>query len=120
MLPLLNLLSHTLHLSVIVFSIVGWAFPETRALHLVVCGLTLCSWFILGPLIGKPGFCFLTGLQHWLWRERGEPNDENYMCFLYRRLTKRAPTERDVKRIDLTTQLVLYAGTILSVVLISI
>ena len=78
----------------------------------------LFSWFILGPLIGKPGYCFLTGMQHWLWRQSGEPNEENYMCFLYKRVTRRTPTEQETKRIDLGTQAVLHVSTLLSLVLI--
>ena len=118
MLLLFNVLSHCLHLSVITFSVIGWAFPETRALHLVLCGLVLFSWFILGPMIGKPGYCFLTGIQHWLWKRRGEPTQVNYMCFLYHWLTRRTPTERQAERIDRGTQAVLYLSTFLSLVLL--
>ena len=118
MLRLGNALSHSLHLIVITFSVIGWAFEETRLLHLILCGLVLFSWFILGPLIGKPGYCFLTGLQHWLWRKSGEANEQNYMCYLYKRVTKRTPTESQVKRIDFGTQAVLYTSTLMSLLLL--
>ena len=78
-----NVSLHALHLIVIAFCLVGWAFPETRVLHLVACGLTLVSWFVLGSLIGRRGYCFLTGIQHWIWAKQGRPERPNYMSYLF-------------------------------------
>ncbi len=116
MLQLANALSHLAHLLVITFSVVGWAFDGTRLLHLVLCGLVLFSWFVLGPLVGKPGFCFLTGIQHWIWRKLGANGEkpDNYMTYLLQRVTGITPTPRGVKAIDYMTQAVLYTSTALS------
>ena len=109
---------HAMHLVVIGFCVVAWAFPETRVLHLLVCGVTLLSWFAIGPLIGRPGYCFLTGLQHWLWGKQGRTERPNYMAYLFQRFTGRAPGLGGVRVLDMTTQLVLYGCTLLSIYLI--
>lgn len=117
MLAIVNGVSHALHLLLIGFTLAGWAFESTRDLHLWICGLILASWFILGPIVGKPGFCVLTGLQHWIWRRTGVRGHDNYMSYLFRALTRREPTARGVKTIDGWTQAGVYAATLLSLVL---
>lgn len=117
-LKLANAALHGLHLFVIVLVMVGWAFDTTRPAQLVVCGLTLFSWFLLGPLMGQPGMCFLTDFQHRLWRRTGRGGSENYMSYLYQRLAGREPSPVGVRRIDLATQAVLYVCTGLSIYLI--
>lgn len=113
-----NGLLHGLHLLVIGFCLIGWALPQARVPHLFVCGLTLLSWFAIGPLIGRPGYCFLTGLQHWMWGKQGRAERPTYMVYLFQRLTGRAPGVGGVRVIDLSTQVVLYACTLLSIYLI--
>jgi len=117
MLRVLNVLLHGLHLLVIVFCLVGWAFAETRLLHLVLCGLTLASWFLIGPLIGRPGYCFLTGMQHWVWTRLGREERPTYMSYLYHRLTGRDSGATGRRTIEVTTQVVFYGCTLLSVLL---
>ena len=102
---------HALHLAVIGFSLTGWIWPQTRVWHLVLCGLTLFSWFILGPLLGKPGFCFLTGFQHRVWAKAGRSDQPNYMSYLFQRISGREP---NVVAIDRATQVVFYGCTLLS------
>ena len=111
---LANALLHGLHLCVIGFCVTGWAFEETRVAHLALCGLTLASWFLLGPLIGRPGYCFLTGVQHWLWARGGRNECPNYMSFLFERLSGRTPGPQTTRRIEVVTQAVLYTCTLLS------
>ncbi|MFT5289122.1 MAG: hypothetical protein ACI8QS_003247 [Planctomycetota bacterium] len=113
-----NVVLHGLHLCVILFCVVGWAFPALRVLHLVVCGLTLFSWFVIGPMIGNPGFCFLTGAQHLVWGKQGRRDSGNYMSFLYGRLRGRDPSPVEIRAIDWITQGVLYACTLISFVLV--
>jgi Protein of Unknown function (DUF2784) len=113
-----NALLHAVHLLVIALCLAGWAFATTRALHLGLCALTLLSWFVLGPLIGRPGYCFLTGFQHRIWRHFGRTDQANYMSYLFERLTGRPPTPRGSRIIDWATQFVLYTCVTLSLILI--
>ena len=109
----LNACLHTAHLSIIVFTCVGWAWGATRPAHLVLCALIALSWFVLGPIIGRPGYCAVTGLQHRLWSQLGRVDHPNYVTFLYRALTGRPG---DPRTIDLVTQGVFYAAALASIV----
>lgn len=109
-----NAALHALHLSVIVFSVFGWMSPVTRPFHLALAGGIAVSWFILGPLIGHPGFCAITGIQHALWRKRGVVDPPNYMTYLAQKVTGKAP---DAGRVACTTQWVFYGTTALSILL---
>jgi len=77
MLAFLDILLTIVHGAVIGFNLVGWIFNKTRRAHLMLVGLTLLSWFVLGIFHGW-GYCFLTD---WHWQikwKRGEydlPND---------------------------------------------
>ena len=76
MLNVLDGLLFVTHLVVILFNLSGWIWRRTRRLHLVVLGLTLFSWLVLGFWYGF-GYCFLTD---WEWKvkrqlgETGLPN----------------------------------------------
>lgn len=117
MLRVADVLLHVAHVLFILAVLVLWAFPETRVVHLALCGATLVSWFVVGPLVGKPGLCALTAAQHWVWRKRGLLDGQNYMALLYERLTGRKPGSRTTGTIDLITQIVLYAVTAISLLL---
>ncbi len=114
MIRIANAALHLLHLGVIGFTLIGWIWPTTRPFHLIIVGLTLGSWFILGPIIGQPGHCFLTGFQHRIWQRMGNQKRPNYMSYLAERLTGRPA---NVKRIDILTQSALYLTTAISVFL---
>ncbi|MEZ6017992.1 MAG: DUF2784 family protein [Planctomycetota bacterium] len=114
MLRLGNALLHATHLAVICFSCVGWIWPETRPWHLALAAGIAVSWFVIGPLLGDPGYCVVTGAQHALWRRLGHTEQPNYMSFLYARLTGRPP---DSARIGRWTQGTFYATTTLSLAL---
>jgi len=72
----LDLLFTLLHFIIIAFNLFGWIWKKARKAHLIVVGITLASWFILGIWKGW-GYCFLTD---WHWRvkeklgETGLPN----------------------------------------------
>lgn len=51
------------HAILIAFNLSGWAFRRTRRLHLVVIGLTIGSWVLLGLVYGF-GYCPCTD---WHW-----------------------------------------------------
>jgi len=68
----LNLVLHGIHQILIVFSLVGWIFCETRMLNLIVLMLILLSWYGLGPILRKGnawGYCVITDIQ-WQVREK--------------------------------------------------
>ena len=72
----LNILFTILHFAVILFNLFGWIWKKTRKAHLMVVGITLASWFILGIWKGW-GYCFLTDW-HWRVKEKlGETNLPN-------------------------------------------
>ena len=54
----------TTHLALTAFNLVGWIWPATRRVHLVVLSGTLLSWFGLGVFYGW-GYCPLTD---WHWQ----------------------------------------------------
>ena len=96
----LNIALHLAHQSLIVFTIVGWAFCETRLLHLVMMALVGVSWLGFGLFHGL-GYCLLTDLQ-WRLKERmGEERPTGgYMKFLADRLSGR---DLNAKLIDAVT-----------------
>jgi len=59
MLVLADYLFFVLHTLLIGFNLTGWAWRRTRALHLIVLGLTAISWFVLGAYYGW-GYCICT------------------------------------------------------------
>jgi hypothetical protein len=62
-----------LHLSVILFNLFAWIWKKTRRAHLIVAGITLGSWFILGIWYGW-GYCFITDWQWQVKQQLGETN----------------------------------------------
>jgi hypothetical protein len=113
---ILNVLFHGFHLSLTLFTALGWMIPSWRKFHLAVCALTLFSWFGIGLFLGKPGFCILTELQFRIRQRLGiQSQRESYMLYLARKLTGRAPNQMAV---EITTQVVFYGVTLLSLALV--
>ncbi|WP_258103311.1 DUF2784 domain-containing protein [Marinoscillum sp. MHG1-6] len=52
------------HSLFILFVLAGWAFPQTRKVHLLALILVLAAWVVLGFFIGTWGYCPLTD---WHW-----------------------------------------------------
>jgi len=70
----LNFALHGLHQVLIVFSVVGWMFCETRISNLIVLLVILFSWYGLGPLLKKGdiwGYCLITDIQWGIRKELG-------------------------------------------------
>jgi len=68
----LNFVLHGIHQILIVFSLLGWIFCETRVLNLIVLMLILFSWYGLGPILKKDkawGYCLITDIQ---WQVRNK------------------------------------------------
>lgn len=69
---ILDFALHGIHQILIVFSLVGWIFCETRMLNLIVLTLILFSWYGLGPILSKAnpwGYCVITDIQ-WQIRKK--------------------------------------------------
>ncbi len=64
MYALLDVLFLIFHSSLVVFTLVGWIWKETRKVHLLALTLTMCSWFGLGIRYGF-GYCPCTD---WHWQ----------------------------------------------------
>ena len=64
MYALLDVLFLIFHSSLVVFTLVGWIWKETRKVHLLALTLTMCSWFGLGIWYGF-GYCPCTD---WHWQ----------------------------------------------------
>ena len=97
---LLNIVLHLAHQALVVFTIVGWEFCQTRLLHIVMMALIGFSWFGLGYFRGL-GYCLITDIQ-WRVRERmgmARPA-HGYVKFLADRLTGR---DLDAKLVDTVT-----------------
>lgn len=64
------------HTLLILFNVVGWAWPATRVAHLVALGLTAFSWFVLGAWYGW-GYCLCTDWHFRIRRELGYVDPES-------------------------------------------
>jgi len=114
-LRLLNWLFHGFHVGLTLFTVFGWMIPPLRGLHLTVCALTLFSWFGIGLILGKPGFCAITELHFYIRRRLGiQTQRESYMLYLTRMLTGREPS---ATAMEIGTQAVFYTVTLLSLAL---
>lgn len=110
-----NVALHGLHQALIVFSVMGWMFCETRVLNLTILLLTLFSWYGLGPLLNKGdvyGYCLITDIQ---WRIRNRLQltslEGGYIKYLADRLFAR---DFDESRIDQWTAVVFFVSLIAS------
>lgn len=61
---LLDHLLTLIHTVLVLFIISGWAFRRTRKIHLIVVGVTLFAWLVIGFVMGTIGYCPLTD---WHW-----------------------------------------------------
>jgi hypothetical protein len=72
-LKLLDAFLTLLHLTVIGFNLLGWIWPATRKLHLIVVSATAGCWLILGIWFGL-GYCPITDWQWHVKEQLGERN----------------------------------------------
>ena len=107
----LNIAMHGVHLGLILFTTLGWLVPAWRPAHLVLCALTVFSWFGLGIPAGKPGMCLVTEIQKKLWRRMAIEDRDSYVVFLLERITGRRP---DPARTEVMTQATFYVSAVIS------
>lgn len=109
--PTLMALLHLLHVTIILFCVVGWLLPAARPWHLLLCALIFASWFVLGAWKGW-GYCLVTDMQWKLLRRMGRPvPPAGYVPMLCERLTGMAI---DAHRVDKVTQGAFYFSTVAS------
>jgi hypothetical protein len=66
MLHLADIALYVIHLSIIVYSLIGWAWPRGRRAHLIFLGVIFACWFGIGLALGYGfGYCPLTD---WHWQ----------------------------------------------------
>src|SRR5215510_14099278 len=73
MLKLADIFFTFLHLAIIVFNLFAWIWKKTRRAHLIVAGITLICWFVLGIWYGW-GYCPVTD---WQWRVKEKLGETN-------------------------------------------
>ena len=73
MLSVIDILLTVVHLVLVGFNLLGWAWRQTRRVHLITILLTAASWFILGIWYGI-GYCPITDWQWNIKRQLGERN----------------------------------------------
>lgn len=112
---LLNITFHLIHVGIILFCLLAWLSPDLLIYHLILCILTLSSWFVIGYIVKKPGICIITAIQQKL-RKHVNTNEviENYVHFLLKSITGK---DIDPKKVDLCTAISLYILTLLSIIL---
>lgn len=107
----LLMLLHMLHISIMVFCVVGWLLPPARPWHLMLCAMIFASWFGLGAWKGW-GYCLVTDLQWRLMRSVGESSPSfGYVPMLWQRITGR---DVDQQRVDQVTEGVFYFSALAS------
>jgi hypothetical protein len=106
MLKLLDILLTCMHLILIVFNLIGWAWHRTRKVHLIAVMLTFVSWFLLGIWYGW-GYCFLTDW-HWNVKRRlGETDLPNsFIKYAGDHITG---LDLDATLVDMVTALMFFA-----------
>ncbi len=112
MLQFFDILLFTFHFALMIFIVAGWAWPKARKWHLIVLGLTLASWFIMGYWKGW-GYCVLTDWEWDIKRELGERNlPPSYTGYIFNRILG-----LDLSRntVDWITGLGLLFGALMSI-----
>ncbi|MFK7872993.1 MAG: DUF2784 family protein [Oligoflexales bacterium] len=112
-LKLADIAMHIIHCGLILFSMVGYLWEETRALHLFSQFMIFTSWYGLGRFF-YPGYCILTDL-HWrLKTVRGcRPEAEYYTKYM---VDKVCGTDASRKLLDTVSHVILFSAITISVI----
>ncbi len=85
---LADILFVVFHTSLILFNLFGWIWAKTRLANLVTILVTFASWFLLGLIVGIPGYCPLTEWHFNILRKLGHTDlPSSYIQYLADRLT---------------------------------
>jgi hypothetical protein len=76
------------HTLLILFNLLGWIWKKTRLANLMVILITFASWFVLGLIVGTPGYCPLTDWHFKILEKLGHTDlPTSYIKYLSDRLT---------------------------------
>ncbi len=88
------------HLSIVLSTLSGWIWPQTRKLHFMLVCTTLLCWFLLGIWFGI-GYCPITDWQWQIKESLGEKNlPASFIKYIADKLTGK---DLDANLIDLFT-----------------
>ena len=93
----LDIIFYALHIIIIAFNLFAWMWKKTLRLHLVVAGLTVFSWLVLGIWYGF-GYCFLTDW-HWQVKRRLGETDlpDSFVTYFFKSIgTPISPDTADI------------------------
>ena len=100
MLQLLNIIIGVFHVLLIVACLIGWIFPRTRKAHLILMGVVLGCWFLLGLKYGI-GYCPLTD---WHWQVKIKLGEESLPnSFIKYVLDHIFPNPTSLRAVDILT-----------------
>ena len=103
------------HTSLILFNLLGWIWKKTRLANLIVILITFASWFILGLILGMPGYCPLTDWHFDILEKLGYTDlPSSYIKYLADRLTG---LDLSQKLVDDVTLWGLVAAFVVSLIL---
>ena len=115
MLKFLDIFFVIFHSSFIIFNIIGWIWKKLRVWNLVTLLLTGGSWFILGMIVGTPGYCPLTDWHFSILGKLGRRDlPSSYVKYLADRLTG---IDFDPRFIDSITIWMFTGALVISVLL---
>jgi len=76
------------HSSLILFNLFGWIWRRTRPYNLATIILTFASWWLLGLIVGVPGYCPFTEWHFDILQKLGHTDlPASYIKYLADRLT---------------------------------
>lgn len=76
------------HTSLILFNLFGWIWKKTRPFNLATIILTFASWWLLGLIVGVPGYCPFTEWHFDILQKLGHTDlPASYIKYLADRLT---------------------------------
>ena len=100
MLPFLDTFIGVIHVLLILACLLGWMFARTRRAHLVLMGVVVGCWFLLGLKYGI-GYCPLTD---WHWQVKGQlgegPLPHSFIKYIWDKIF---PTPISPKAVDWLT-----------------
>lgn len=106
----LDIAFFAVHSALVVFNLIGWAFPRTRKLHLICIAATLFSWLVMGATHGF-GYCLFTDWHFQIRRQLGLPVEGHTYLQLMAQVFFGAPMSR------LTSDVLAVGGLLLVLIL---
>jgi hypothetical protein len=110
---LIKFFFHFLHISVILASVTLCFFKNLVYAHLILQAAILISWFVIGPLINKPGMCLITEIQRKIYYKYHVEFPSSYMVYLYNKFGIKVENK---KKADQITFSVFTICTLISVI----